>query len=53
MEKLLASDATLEASAIVWYEFGRGPRTPEQLAVARDLIAINRSEIKALLGRRR
>jgi len=26
-----------EASSIVWYEFARGPRTPDQLDVARDL----------------
>jgi predicted nucleic acid-binding protein len=25
-------------SAMAWYEFCRGPRTPEQLAVARDLL---------------
>ncbi len=24
-------------SAVAWYEFSRGPRTPEQLAVARGL----------------
>jgi predicted nucleic acid-binding protein len=37
LKKLLDSDAILEASVLVWYEFARGPRTPEQLAVARDL----------------
>lgn len=37
LEALLRSDATIEASAIVWYEFSRGPRTPEQLAIARDI----------------
>lgn len=37
MEALLASDVKMEISAIAWYEFARGPRTPEQLAVARDL----------------
>jgi predicted nucleic acid-binding protein len=36
--KLLAladSEAELELSAVAWYEFSRGPRTPQQLAVAR------------------
>jgi predicted nucleic acid-binding protein len=37
MAKLLAGESAIEASAIAWYEFARGPRTPEQLAVARDL----------------
>src|SRR5687767_15085700 len=36
LSRVLASDAAIEASAIVWYEFSRGPRTPEQLAIARD-----------------
>ena len=26
-------------SAVAWYEFARGPRTPEQLATARTLLA--------------
>lgn len=26
----------MELSAIAWYEFSRGPRTPQQLAVARS-----------------
>ncbi len=30
------TDATIEMSAVAWYEFSRGPRTPEQLAVARS-----------------
>ena len=30
------SDATIEMSAVAWYEFSRGPRTPEQLAIARS-----------------
>ena len=29
------SDDEIQMSAIAWYEFSRGPRTPEQLAVAR------------------
>jgi len=35
---LADSDAELQMSAIAWYEFSRGPRTPEQLAVARSLL---------------
>ena len=34
--ELAESGAELEISAIAWYEFSRGPRTPEQLAVARS-----------------
>jgi len=30
------SDAEIQISAVAWYEFSRGPRTPEQLAVARS-----------------
>jgi predicted nucleic acid-binding protein len=30
------SDADIQISAVAWYEFSRGPRTPEQLAVARS-----------------
>jgi predicted nucleic acid-binding protein len=33
------SDAEIQVSAVAWYEFARGPRTPEQLAVARSLFA--------------
>ncbi len=32
---LARSDAILQMSAVAWYEFARGPRTPEQLALAR------------------
>ena len=35
--ELAESDSELELSAIAWYEFCRGPRTPEQLATARAL----------------
>ena len=35
---LSESDAEIQVSAIVWYEFSRGPRTPEQLAVARSFL---------------
>ncbi len=37
LRALAATDAVLEISAIAWYEFCRGPRTPEQVAVARTL----------------
>ena len=33
----LAESATeIQISSVAWYEFSRGPRTPEQLAVARS-----------------
>jgi len=35
--ELAESEAEIQISAIAWYEFARGPRTPEQLAVARSL----------------
>ena len=34
LTRLAASEAVIEMSAVAWYEFARGPRTPEQLAVA-------------------
>ena len=34
--QLAESDAEVQMSAVAWYEFSRGPRTPEQLAVARS-----------------
>ena len=34
--ELAESDAELQMSAVAWYEFARGPRTPEQLGVARS-----------------
>jgi len=37
LEQLVRSDAEIEISAVAWHEFSRGPRTPEQLAVARTL----------------
>jgi predicted nucleic acid-binding protein len=43
-ERLLAvadSDAEIQMSSVAWYEFARGPRTPEQLAVARGFFADN------------
>ena len=33
------SGRMMEISAIAWYEFSRGPRTPEQLATARAFFA--------------
>jgi len=36
LESVADSDAVIEVSAIAWYEFCRGPRTPEQIAVARS-----------------
>ena len=33
-----ASGRTIEISAVAWYEFSRGPRTPEQLATARAFL---------------
>ena len=33
--ELADSDDEVAISAVAWYEFSRGPRTPEQLAVAR------------------
>ncbi len=34
--ELAESDAEIQISAVVWYEFSRGPRTPDQLGVARS-----------------
>ena len=31
----------IEISAVAWYEFARGPRTPEQLATARAFFALD------------
>jgi predicted nucleic acid-binding protein len=36
---LARTGATFRMSAVAWYEFARGPRTPEQLAVARTLFS--------------
>jgi len=35
---LNAGAAPIHMSAVAWYEFSRGPRTPEQLAVARFFV---------------
>jgi len=38
LRALADSDAEIQMSAVAWYEFCRGPRTPEQLAVARSFL---------------
>ncbi len=38
LRALADSDAEIQMSAVAWYEFSRGPRTPEQLAVARAFL---------------
>ncbi len=38
LRAISASDAEVEMSALAWYEFCRGERTPPQLAVARDVL---------------
>ena len=35
---LADAPAVIQMSAVAWYEFARGPRTPEQLAVARSFL---------------
>jgi predicted nucleic acid-binding protein len=51
LRELNDEDAEIEMSAIAWYEFARGPRSPEQLAVARALFSeeavISFSEVHA------
>ncbi len=39
LRELADSEAELQMSAVAWYEFSRGPRTPEQLAVARSFFS--------------
>ena len=41
LRRAAESEATLQISAVAWYEFCRGPRLPEQVAVARSLFAAN------------
>jgi len=38
LAELAASDAQIQMSAVAWYEFSRGPRTREQLAIARSFV---------------
>lgn len=40
--ELAASGETIEVSAVAWYEFCRGPRTPEQIATARAFLGDGR-----------
>jgi predicted nucleic acid-binding protein len=37
LDAIVVSEAILEISAVAWCEFCRGPRTPEQIAIARSL----------------
>lgn len=37
--QLAESEEVIEMSAVAWYEFSRGPRTPEQLATGRAFLA--------------
>jgi predicted nucleic acid-binding protein len=39
LTELSDSEAEIQMSAIAWYEFSRGPRTPEQLAVGRSFFS--------------
>ena len=39
LRRAAESEAVLQISAVAWYEFCRGPRVPEQIAVARSLFA--------------
>jgi tRNA(fMet)-specific endonuclease VapC len=39
LRRAAESEAVLQISAVAWYEFSRGPRIPEQIAVARSLFA--------------
>ncbi len=53
--RLAESEAELQMSAVAWYEFSRGPRTPEQLSIARsfffdDGIVPFSEELAALAG---
>ena len=38
LQKLAESERAIQMSAVAWYEFSRGPRTPSQLAVARSFL---------------
>jgi predicted nucleic acid-binding protein len=39
LRRAAESEAVLQISAVAWYEFCRGPRLPQQIAVARSLFA--------------
>ncbi|MBI3924453.1 MAG: type II toxin-antitoxin system VapC family toxin [Armatimonadetes bacterium] len=38
LEELAGGERPIRMSAIAWYEFCRGPRTPQQIAVARSFL---------------
>lgn len=60
--ELAESGTEIQMSAVAWYEFSRGPRTPEQLAVGRaflleegvvpfsEEVATHAAEVFRLLG---
>ena len=39
LRELAESESEIQMSAVAWYEYCRGPRTPDQLAVARSFLA--------------
>lgn len=39
LRALAGAEDEIQVSAVAWYEFARGPRTPEQLAVARSFFS--------------
>lgn len=39
LRELTREGAEVKMSAIAWYEFCRGPRTPQQVALARDVLS--------------
>lgn len=41
LRRAAESDAVLQISAVAWYEFCRGPRPPQQIAVARSFFGAN------------
>ena len=53
---IVGQDVSIGMSAIAWYEFTRGPRTPEQLALARlvieddDVVALDVGLAEAAAG---
>ncbi len=38
--RIAGTGETIAVSAVAWFEFSRGPRTPEQLATARSFFAV-------------
>jgi predicted nucleic acid-binding protein len=39
LRELAESDSEIQISAVAWYEYCRGPRTPDQMAVARSFFS--------------